>query len=248
MHFSLWWILLFQLAICPLLTFFSPPCGNLRNQHLSRSLPKWAPLIDYWIIGIGERCPPTGLNPPPSSAVSGHNYPQLVADGEKEMVRVHRTCTCRLLATDACARTVPDSNNTDDSSAIIDKHLKHIPGELMVVDFDGMGPTWTKIVERGLGELSHSILRPVSACIVALPEAEGRREGTFDTPLSRDETEMKGIQITPPSSPFSSFPSPPPRMHTNAGPQLPSRTPRMVSFRMPTLRRAPRSLTRCSWM
>lgn len=23
-------------------------------EHLSRSLPKWAPLIDYWIVGIGE--------------------------------------------------------------------------------------------------------------------------------------------------------------------------------------------------
>ena len=33
---------------------------------------------------------------------------------------------------------------------MIHKHLGHIPGEIMVVDFDGMGPTWTKIVERGL--------------------------------------------------------------------------------------------------
>ena len=22
-------------------------------EHLERSLPKWAPLIDYWIVGIG---------------------------------------------------------------------------------------------------------------------------------------------------------------------------------------------------
>jgi hypothetical protein len=26
-------------------------------EHLSRSLPKWAPLIDYWIVGIGKTSP-----------------------------------------------------------------------------------------------------------------------------------------------------------------------------------------------
>jgi hypothetical protein len=31
-------------------------------EHLSRSLPKWAPLIDYWIIGIGA-CRPFGQCP-----------------------------------------------------------------------------------------------------------------------------------------------------------------------------------------
>lgn len=30
------------------------------------------------------------------------------------------------------------------------KHLGHIPGEIVVVHFDGMGPTWTKLVERGV--------------------------------------------------------------------------------------------------
>jgi hypothetical protein len=32
-------------------------------EHLERSLPKWAPLIDYWIVGIGlhpiQQCPRT---------------------------------------------------------------------------------------------------------------------------------------------------------------------------------------------
>jgi len=64
-------------------------------EHLERSLPKWAPLIDYWIVGI-------------------------------------------------------DSNNTDNSEEVIRKHLGHLPGEMLVVHFDGMGPTWTKTVERGL--------------------------------------------------------------------------------------------------
>jgi hypothetical protein len=47
-----------------------PPCDGQRKErqpgklllnmlikdeasHLERSLPKWAPLIDYWIVGIG---------------------------------------------------------------------------------------------------------------------------------------------------------------------------------------------------
>mmetsp|Transcript_45406 Transcript_45406/g.106647 ORF Transcript_45406/g.106647 Transcript_45406/m.106647 type:complete len:580 (-) Transcript_45406:109-1848(-) len=69
----------------------------IKNEavHLDRSLPKWAPLIDYWIVGL-------------------------------------------------------DDHNTDNSEEIIQKHLGHIPGEIMVVEFDGMGPTWTKLVERGI--------------------------------------------------------------------------------------------------
>jgi len=64
-------------------------------EHLRRSLPKWAPLIDYWIIGV-------------------------------------------------------DDHNTDESEDVIRQYLGHIPGEIVVVAFDGMGPTWTKLVERGL--------------------------------------------------------------------------------------------------
>ena len=30
------------------------------------------------------------------------------------------------------------------------KHVGHIPGEIVVVDFDGMGPTWTVLVKRGI--------------------------------------------------------------------------------------------------
>lgn len=63
--------------------------------HLDRVLPKWAKIIDYWIIGV-------------------------------------------------------DDQNTDDSPEIIMKHLSHIPGEIVIVNFDGMGPTWTKLVEHGI--------------------------------------------------------------------------------------------------
>ena len=31
-------------------------------EHLERSLPKWAPLIDYWIVGIGRTCDFSNVN------------------------------------------------------------------------------------------------------------------------------------------------------------------------------------------
>ena len=47
-------------------------------EHLDRTLPKWAKVIDYWIIGV-------------------------------------------------------DDANTDNSPEIIQKHLGHIPGEIVIV-------------------------------------------------------------------------------------------------------------------
>ncbi|KAJ1476105.1 hypothetical protein T484DRAFT_3126600 [Baffinella frigidus] len=64
-------------------------------QNLDRTLPVWAKIIDYWIIGI-------------------------------------------------------DRKNSDNSEEVIRKHVGHIPGEIVVVDFDGMGPTWTVLVKRGI--------------------------------------------------------------------------------------------------
>jgi len=75
-------------------------------EHLERSLPKWAKIIDYWIIGV-------------------------------------------------------DDQNTDSSPEIIQKYLGHIPGEIVIVEFDGMGPTWTKLVEVGIEkypEATHGII------------------------------------------------------------------------------------------
>ena len=63
--------------------------------HLRRTLPQWALLIDYWVIGV-------------------------------------------------------DEFNTDDSVAVIHEILGHIPGEVVTVyGFDGMGPSWTELVEVG---------------------------------------------------------------------------------------------------
>ena len=39
-----------------------------------------------------------------------------------------------------------DRNNTDETEEVIARHLAEVPGEVLVVDFDGMGPTWTKVV------------------------------------------------------------------------------------------------------
>jgi hypothetical protein len=59
----------------------------IKNEagHLDRTLPKWAKIIDYWIVGV-------------------------------------------------------DDANTDNSEEVIRKHLGHIPGEIVIVHFDGMGP------------------------------------------------------------------------------------------------------------
>lgn len=75
-------------------------------SRLDTSLPVWAPLIDYWVIGV-------------------------------------------------------DRNNTDTTEEVIHKHLGKVPGEILIVDFDGMGPTWTKVVEHGLKmypQATHGIL------------------------------------------------------------------------------------------
>ena len=74
--------------------------------HLRRTLPKWAKVIDAWIIGI-------------------------------------------------------DDANSDESPAIIREYLGHIPGEMVVVHFDGMGPTWTELVHVGLKKypnITHGII------------------------------------------------------------------------------------------
>ena len=64
-------------------------------EHLNRTLPRWAAVVDYWVIGV-------------------------------------------------------DDANTDDSEAVILRHLGHIPGRIVTVHFDGMGPTWTQLVQAGL--------------------------------------------------------------------------------------------------
>jgi len=80
----------------------------IKNEanHLSRSLPKWAKIIDAWIIGV-------------------------------------------------------DDNNTDNSREVIQRYLGHIPGQMVTVHFEGMGPTWSQLVEIGLQEypnITHGIL------------------------------------------------------------------------------------------
>jgi len=43
-----------------------------------------------------------------------------------------------------------DDNNTDASEEVIKRHLSHLPGEIVIVNFDGMGPTWTILVKHGI--------------------------------------------------------------------------------------------------
>jgi hypothetical protein len=64
--------------------------------HLRRTLPEWAKLIDYWVIGL-------------------------------------------------------DEFNTDKSAAVIHSILGHIPGEIVTIyGFDGMGPSWSVLVDVGV--------------------------------------------------------------------------------------------------
>jgi hypothetical protein len=80
----------------------------IKNErtHLDRTLPRWAKVIDYWVIGV-------------------------------------------------------DDANTDDSAEVIQKHLGHIPGAIVIVHFDGMGPTWSELVQYGVDhypDATHGII------------------------------------------------------------------------------------------
>jgi hypothetical protein len=64
-----------------------------------------------------------------------------------------------------------DRNNTDNTEEVIKKHLGGVPGEILIVDFDGMGPTWTKVVQHGqkkYPDVTHGILS--DADFTPLPE------------------------------------------------------------------------------
>ena len=92
-------------------------------EHLERSLPKWAPLIDYWIVGIGI-C-------------------SLDVNERQGLFSIALEITRFLI-------TLADDKNSDNSAEVVKKHLGHIPGEIVIVKFDGMGPTWTQLVEIGI--------------------------------------------------------------------------------------------------
>ncbi|KAJ3452515.1 lipopolysaccharide assembly protein b [Anaeramoeba flamelloides] len=54
-----------------------------------------------------------------------------------------------------------DVLNTDNSEEIIYNELGHLPGKIVVVNFTGMGPTWTILVEEGIKsfpEATHGII------------------------------------------------------------------------------------------
>jgi len=70
------------------------------EEHLARTLPAWARIIDAWVIGV-------------------------------------------------------DDNNTDASREVITRALGHLPGKMVTVHFDGMGPTWTRLVEAGWEAFPH---------------------------------------------------------------------------------------------
>jgi hypothetical protein len=76
-------------------------------EHFRRTLPVWAQIIDYWVIGI-------------------------------------------------------DEDTTDDSVAVVNEILGHIPGKIVTIrGFDGMGPSWSEIVKEGYEsypEATHGII------------------------------------------------------------------------------------------
>jgi hypothetical protein len=69
----------------------------IKNEatNLRRTLPIWAKLVDYWLVGV-------------------------------------------------------DDANTDESVDIIKQYLGHLPGEIVTVHFDGMGPSWTQVMKVGI--------------------------------------------------------------------------------------------------
>jgi len=94
------------------------------RAHLERSLPKWAPLVDYWIVGV-------------------------------------------------------DDKNTDGSEELIQSTLGHLPGEMMTVQFDGMGPTLTQLIQRGLEKYpnaTHGILADADFTPISTPADWSKHE------------------------------------------------------------------------
>ncbi|KAJ6229953.1 tpr repeat-containing protein [Anaeramoeba flamelloides] len=97
--------------------------------NLERTLPKWAKIIDYWVIGL-------------------------------------------------------DVLNTDNSEEIIEKHLGHLPGKMVYVNFTGMGPTWSILVEEGIKsfpECSHGIISDADF----IPVSESFNRNEFDPLVSK---------------------------------------------------------------
>ena len=113
----------------------------IKNEafHLERSLPKWAPLIDYWIIGVDDKN--TDGSEEIIDKYLGHIPGQKVRLCVSPCLLFAASCTSsptRLVCLRICTCCILSAENTRD------EHTQ------VVVAFDGMGPTWTVLVQKGL--------------------------------------------------------------------------------------------------
>lgn len=127
--------------------FYSKPGTLLLNmlikneaEHLERTLPKWAKIIGMILTHEQLHV----LNARVCVYVCAHG-----SDVCCHVVVVVVVLIVIMWCEDYWIIGV-DDHNTDNSEEIIHKHLSHIPGRIVIVAFDGMGPTWTVLVEAGL--------------------------------------------------------------------------------------------------
>jgi hypothetical protein len=133
-------------------------------EHLDRSLPKWAPLIDCWIIGVDDKNTDNSeevihkhLGHIPGQTVSLLLLPFIL------VMAVVWSCL-PLLPRGTCTRLIPRCRQQCQPCTTISlpPFISCWPTYLnavcrvaicdlqVVVNFDGMGPTWTVLVEKGL--------------------------------------------------------------------------------------------------
>lgn len=119
-------------------------------QHLDDTV------YDGWLYGL--------IPPGQPHYVNGQTRPSgtllLNMLVKNEEVHLNRTLPLWAKMIDAWIIGV-DENNTDQSIEVIERHLGHLPGHIVTLPFNGMGPTWSVLVKEGLHEyptITHGIL------------------------------------------------------------------------------------------
>jgi hypothetical protein len=101
-------------------------------ENLRRTLPQWAKVIDYWIVGVDD------ANSDESSEIIKRYLGHL--PGEIVIVRFSTPCS---------------------ASVPLSYYVHSCPTSTFQVHFDGMGPTWSQLVDVGIKnypQATHGIL------------------------------------------------------------------------------------------
>lgn len=77
-----------------------------------------------------------------------------------------------------------DDANSDASREVIQQHLGHIPGQIVTVHFDGMGPTWSRLCRKGV-ELFPGVTHGILADADFAPRVETFAASQLDVRQSK---------------------------------------------------------------